>query len=293
MHHWMGVGVGLAILVIGPKIAAGQNGGESAASRAIVGVVHDTTGAPIVAVQLRVNGRQVALTDSSGRFRLNAVSEPSLSAMFRRLGYEPVTRMLDTRSSTTPIEVTMIPNQQLLRTIVVEGEAYDKDLWANGFYHRRKIASGSFFDPDFLAHFGGYGLASVMHEVPRVDIMRRGDRDFAFSTVGGNRCRMNVYVDGMFQRAVMPGPGGSSDDAVGLNDLVDYHDIRAVEVYPRAMSVPTQFSRMGPGAGSQGRPMPRIPSPASGRVYVSRADDANADAACGAIVIWTKDPREK
>ena len=154
------------------------------------------------------------------------------------------------------------------------------------------MASGSFFDPDFLAHFGGYGVASVLHEVPRVDVMRKGDRDFAFSTVGGNRCRMNVYIDGMFQRAAMPGPGRLADDALGLNDLIDYRDIRAVEVYPRAMSVPTQFSRMGPNAGVQGQPMPRIPSP-SGRVYASTPDDANADAACGAIVIWTKDPGEK
>ena len=193
MRSLIGVGIAVAILFSAPKIAAGQNGGESTTPpRAITGVVRDTTGAPIVAVQVRLDGHQVTVTDSSGRFRLTGVSEASLPVTFRRLGYEPVTRMVQTRDALMSIDVTMTPNQQLLRTIVVKGEAYDKDLWANGFYHRRKVASGSFFDPDFLAHFGGDGLAFVMHEVPRVDIMRKGDRDYAFSTIGGNRCRMNV-----------------------------------------------------------------------------------------------------
>ena len=258
-------------------------------TRSIVGVVRDSAGLPIAAVQLRVNGRQVALTDSTGRYRLSGVNEPGLTVTFRRLGYEPVTRVIGPTASATSADVTMTSNAQLLRTIVVEGQAYDKELWENGFYHRRKIASGSFFDPDFLDHFGGSGLGSVMHEVPRVDVQRKGDRDYAFATVGGNRCRMNVYVDGMFQRAAMPSPTG--DEGMGLGDLVDYRDILAVEVYPRAMSVPIQFSRMGPGAGT-GRQMPRIPSP-RGSSYSPPSSGENADAACGAIVIWTKDPGEK
>jgi hypothetical protein len=191
----------------------------------------------------------------------------------------------------------LVPNSQLLRTIVVEGRAYDRELWANGFYHRQKIASGSFFDPDDLAHFGGSGVGSVLHEVPRVQVEWQNGQDYAFSTVAGNRCRMNVFIDGMFQRAAMPGPSprapGSSvsgSDALGLSELIDFRDIRAIEVYPRASSVPTQFSRMGPPAGHQGNPMPRIPSPTGA---VSGSGTENQDAACGAIVIWTKTPGEK
>lgn len=292
MRSYTGLGVDLAILIASPKIARGQDRGESAAStRVIAGVVRDTTGTPIVGVQVRANGRQLALSDSVGRFRVNGVNEPSLSLTFRRLGYEPATRTLTSgNASSPPIEVVMTPNSQLLRTIVVEGQAYDKDLWANGFYHRQKVASGSFFDPDVLMHFGGSGLGSLMHEVPRVDVERKGNRDYAFSSVAGNRCRMNVYVDGVFQQAAMPSPRFGADDAVGLGDLVDFRDIRAVEVYPRATSVPTQFSRMGPGAGPQGRPMPRIPSP---RGSLSATTNENQDAACGALVIWTKAPGEK
>lgn len=286
MRTSIGVGIGLAILLAVPGIALAQ----AAATRAVSGVVRDTTGRPIEGVEVRVNARPVALTDSAGRFRIgNAGGATSLA--FRRLGYEPATRTI-AGTDTATIDVALVPNSQLLRTIVVEGRAYDRERWANGFYHRQKIASGSFFDPDYLAHFGGDGIASLLHEVPRVDVERRGNRDYAFSTVAGNRCRMNVYIDGIFQQAAMPGPRVGGDDAVGLSDLIDYRDIRAVEVYPRAMSVPTQFTRIGPGAGPQGRQMPRIPSP-RGQIYTPPPSAENADAACGAIVIWTKAPGEK
>ena len=285
------IGLVLAITLSTSNIARAQGGGEPvSAPRAIVGVVRDTAGRPVVGVQVRVNERQLALTDSLGRFRLVGANGASVAMTFRRLGYEPITRTMDLRATAAvPIDVTMTPNSQLLRTVVVEGQAYDRDLWKNGFYHRQKTASGSFFDPEFLAHFGGSGVGSLLHEVPRVEVERKDNQDHAFSTVGGNRCRMNVFVDGVFQRVAMPSPTGR-EEGMGLADLIDYRDIRAVEVYPRAMSVPIQFSRMGPGAGRQGRPMPRIPLP--GNIHIPISDE-NSDAACGAIVIWTRTPDEK
>ena len=113
----MGVGVGLAILLAGPKIAGGQNGGErTASSRAIVGDVRDTAGLPITGVQVLMNGRPLALTDASGHFRLNATGEPSLSLLFRRLGYEPVTRTVSAGDTSSPaLNVVMTPNSPHLR----------------------------------------------------------------------------------------------------------------------------------------------------------------------------------
>ena len=295
MRTSAGVGIGLAILLAVPRHAAGQAASSPVSNRALIGVVRDTTGRPIEGVEVRVDARAVALTDSAGRFRIGKPGGAA-SLAFRRLGYEPATRTIAAADSTT-LDVVLVANSQLLRTIVVEGRAYDRELWANGFYQRQKIASGAFFDPDYLAHFGGDGVGSVLHEVPRVQVQRQNGQDYAFSTNAGNRCRMNVFIDGMFQRTAMPGPlkppPGSSTggyDALGLNELVDFRDIRAIEVYPRATSVPIQFSRMGPPAGPQGNPMPRIPSP-TGAVSGSAAE--NQDAACGAIVIWTKSPGEK
>ena len=295
MRAVTGTGFGLAILLAVPQIAPAQSEAGGASTRVVVGVVRDTTGRAIEGVEVRAGTRPIAFTDSAGRFRIGSPGGAT-SLAFRRLGYEATTRSITATDSAT-MDVVLVPNAQLLRAIVVEGQAYDKDLWANGFYHRRKIAGGSFFDPDYLAHFGGDGVGSVLHEVPRVQVQRQNGQDYAFSTNAGNRCRMNVFIDGMFQRTAMPGPlkppPGSSVggyDALGLNELVDFRDIRAIEVYPRATSVPIQFSRMGPPAGPQGNPMPRIPSPTGA---VSGSATENQDAACGAIVIWTKDPGEK
>ena len=290
MRTSIGFGISLAIALAVPGIARAQAATSAASGRAVTGVVRDATGRPIEGVEVRMDARPVAITDSAGLFRIG-IAGGATSLAFRRLGYEPATRAI-APTDTATVDVVLVPNSQLLRTIVVEGRAYDRELWANGFYHRRKIASGSFFDPDYLAHFGGNGVASLLHEVPRVDVERKGNRDYAFSTVAGNRCRMNVYIDGVFQQVAMPGPRVGGDDAVGLSDLVDYRDIHAIEVYPRAMSVPTQFTRIGPGSGPQGRPMPRIPSP-RGQIYTPPPSEENADAACGAIVIWTRTPGER
>lgn len=178
-----------------------------------------------------------------------------------------------------------------LSEIVVEGRAYDRGLWDRGFYHRQKLASGMFFDTEAITHFGGDGLGSLVRQVPRVDVRNLRGSEYAFSRIGGRPCRMNVYIDGMFQRVAMPSPhmtkDGREEEGIGLKDLIGFREVAAVEVYPRASAVPTQFQRMGPPAGPQGLSSSQIPSP-TGTHYSTPEQGENQDAACGAIVIWTK-----
>jgi hypothetical protein len=106
---------------------------------------------------------------------------------------------------------------------------------------------------------------------------------------------MNVFVDGQFARYANPGTSGSGthdspDPGVGLDDLVPREDIRAVEIYPSLTSVPSQFTRIGPAPNqsSQGRAGRLAMTRGSASASRSGQDEGPSDAACGAIVIWTR-----
>jgi len=264
----------------------GDNANPS--TRSITGRVVDEQQRGIANVEVRAAVDVSTLTDSTGRFVLRGVANGPTQLVARRVGYDSasVTVAAATTGAAPDVSIVLARTRRL-NEIVVEGQAYDRALWDRGFYHRQKVASGMFFDRDAITHFGGNGLSSLVQQAPRVDVRRINNQDYAFSTIAGRPCRMNVYVDGMFQRVAMPSPSG--EEGVGLSELVDVRDIAAVEVYPRASAVPIAFQRMGPPAGPQGISSAQIGSP-SGGSYRSPPQGENADAACGASVIWTKAP---
>jgi hypothetical protein len=261
-------------------------------ARTVVGRVVDEASRPLPGVEVRAAGGTSTVTDSSGRFVLTSPLDGPLQLLARKVGFDSSSTTVSGAPGSFSPEMTQVSivlkRTHRLNEIVVEGQAFDRALWDRGFYRRRKVASGMFFDPDALEHFGGSGLGSLVRQAPRVDVRRIDNADHAFSAIAGRACRMNVFIDGMFQRVAMPGPTGS--EGMGLNELIGFHEIAAVEVYPRASSVPTQFMRMGPPAGPQGLSSHAIPLP-GGMKSGSPSQGENQDAACGAIVIWTKSPQ--
>jgi len=255
--------------------------------RTVVGKVLDETARALSGVEVRVLGGGSTLTDSTGRFSLGGLPVGPLQILARKVGFDSVSTIVP--ESVTEMSLVLTRSYRLTE-IVVEGKVYNRVLWDRGFYHRQKIASGTFFDSDVIDHFGGDGLGSLIRQVPRVDVRYIGNADYAFSSIAGRTCRMNIFVDGLYQRSAMPSPfrgmGGEGAEGIGLKDLVGFREIAAVEVYPRASSVPTQFQRMGPPAGPQGISSSQIPSPTGARSRSPQGE--NQDAACGAIVIWTK-----
>lgn len=286
-----------ALLLCASSLAAqtpARTDGAAHQTRSVIGRVLDEASRPISGADVRVVAGAISVTDSAGRFVLTGLPDGPFQLVTRKVGFDSSAMTVPGATGATggasevPEVLITLRRTHRLNEIVVEGQAYDRALWDLGFYHRRKIASGMFFDPDAIAHFGGSGLGSLVQQVPRVDIRHINNADYAFSSIAGRPCRMNVFVDGMFQRAVMPGPAGRSE-GLGLSELIDFRDVAAVEVYPRASSVPIQFSRMGPPAGRQGVSSQAIPLP--GGMHVSRPSQGeNQDAACGAIVIWTRPP---
>jgi hypothetical protein len=260
-------------------------------ARTVVGRVLDEASRPLSGVEVRVAAGASSVTDSSGRFVLTSLSDGALQLVARKVGFDSSSTSVPgaAGSSTEVSKVSIVLTRtHRLNEIVVEGQSFDRALWDLGFYHRRKVASGTFFDQDAIEHFGGDGVGSLVRQVPRVDVRRIDNADYAFSTIAGRACRMNIFIDGMFQRVAMPSQTGRSE-GVGLNELIGFREIAAVEVYPRASSVPIQFMRMGPAAGPQGISSQQIPLP-GGLKLPRTSQGENQDAACGAIVIWTKSP---
>lgn len=254
------------------------------------GFVRDPMGNPIEGAELRVGRRLEALSDAAGAYVLRGVPPGTTQLEVRRIGFRPRTVPVNAPAAGArhALDVELQPNAVQLGTVVVEGRAYDRALWTQGYYQRRGAGSGHFFDPDYLAGFGGSTLGSLMREVPRIDLYRTREGEFAFGRIAGRACRMNVFVDGEFARYAMP--ASRDDPGLGLDQVIARADVHAVEVYPTVNMVPHEFTRIGPSTQSGQVDERRGVQQAGGR-YARRVDDlpeALNDAACGAIVIWSK-----
>lgn len=274
---------------IDPRVASG--------TVTFAGTVYDDAARPIVGAEIRIDQRRAALSDTTGHFTLRGVPFGSMTIVVRRIGYERAAMDFAPSQPGTRIELAVRLTESSFRlpSVLVEGQAYDQGLFDAGFYKRQRVGFGTYFDPDFLAHFGGASLASLVKEIPRVHVERHGTQEYAYGRIAGVPCRLNIYIDGVFRRDAMTGMG-SMDRGVGLNVLVPKDELYAVEVYPTVNSVPAEFARIGPSANPDvgvSSPAHRIPLPA--HIYTaerSRAEKGgeivNSDAACGAVVIWTR-----
>lgn len=254
----------------------------------LAGTVRDSAGRGLDGAEVRAGPSHSTITDARGHFVLSGVPFDTVQLVARRIGFEPasVTVAVTGPGLRVELAVTLMPNAVQLGTIVVEGKTYEKPLWDAGYYRRERLGRGKFFGPEFLDTFGGADLGSLLRVVPRVMVDRVNNESYAYGPAAGARCRMNIFLDGQFAQYAMP--GGSGDRGVSLSGVIGREDIYAVEVYAAMMSVPTEFVRVGPGTQAGGRPAVRIPSPGMRAPSRVGADGDNQDAACGAIVIWTK-----
>lgn len=281
----------------GSAQVSSSGAGATSSTFSITGVVRDSTDRLLEGAEVRVDSAHLALTRVDGEFAIFGVSRTPVTLRVRRLGYEAAALVVSPPADgeRATVTVTLSPNSIQLGVIVVEGRALDTRLWNAGFYKRARLGVGRFIGPDELERFSS-GLASILRETPRVQMDRQNNQEFAYARVGGHRCRMNVFVDGTFARFASPGVSGNGphdrpDPGVGLDGVVPREDIRAVEIYPSLVSVPSQFVRIGPASNqaSTGRAGRLSGATTAGRPSSpQREEEGPSDAACGAIVIWTK-----
>lgn len=229
--------------------------GDLPDSRGFTGVVTDSTsGEPIAAVQVSVNGREQTVTRLDGTFDI-ALDVPSADpdvVVFRRVGYRSVTRevRVDTDQPVVFLPVSLLPLAVELAEIVVEGElvVVSAKLKLSGFYERRKLGLGDFLAEEDIERLVATDVIAVVRSVPGINyIPPHGPNTVGrVGTIVFSRARCGppaVYLDGLPFRA---------EDLLSVSTA----NVAAVELYNGPSEVPVEFKRTG--------------------------------SACGVIVIWTK-----
>ena len=226
----------------------------------IEGFVGDTMLAPIPVAEVTVLRSNLHLfTNRAGRFRIYDVIPGQYILTVRRLGYRPISQLIevlpnDTLSLSYTLDQALTPR---LDTVRVLAKRTTKDL--QEFEARRQIGVGDFLTQEQIERRGSVELSTLLQGFRSISIASnptKGNsiqeriaynrRDFGnLLTQGPGTCPMQVYVDG----APMP-------RAFDLTMGPLPSQIAGIEVYGRPSTAPVQF--------------------------------AGADRSCGLILIWTR-----
>lgn len=218
----------------------------------IVGLVTDQYDVPIRLAQVTALGTPIStLTDSVGRFRMDALPFGPYFLRVRKVGFGPqaLTVQLKTTDS-ADIHIRLDSRANVLATTTVTAEAERANSRLRGFYERKGKATGFFFEAEEIARRRPPQLTDLFRAVPSLTVERDGSgRQVVLGRlIGTRRCAMALIVDGIFIK---------DGNALGaLDGIAPPDQVRAVEVYTSNVNVPGEFARPG--------------------------------TECGAVVVWTK-----
>lgn len=233
--------------------------------RVIRGAVTDTTGAGVAYVNVRA-GRDVRVTDDSGRFSVALNDRKATKFEFRRIGYRPTDLQLSAGGDTT-LSVTMIPNAQVLPAASVKVRELMVKLERMGFYRRmtdreKGVNSGHFITAEEIEKRGfPPQFTTLLEAIPSVRV--RDDRGLRIP-LGTGGCIMTTYLDGtrlvayrlqrlseatgLYTRGRGP-PAEQQPADGGLDGLIRSGSVAGIEVYPRATQAPAEYQSLNGNCG--------------------------------------------
>jgi hypothetical protein len=240
-------------------IAAAQDVANAAPRpTALLGIVHDAqSGAPVPGVRIVVAGvTEEFATDDGGEFRFALGGRAWLALSFTRLGYRPLTKVVEVKGGdTTRVAFEMFRVARLLDTVNVRDFARDRAMRYAGFERRRSQGVGTFLTREFIERRNAPQTMNLLQGLPGVRIVDSGDVHLVVSSRGQRAdlrnaqladCPMAIGVDGQLR--------GHLFDV----NAVDPKEIHAIEVYRGPASMPRDLMSMG------------------------------ADGSCGLVMIWTR-----
>jgi len=213
----------------------------------LTGVVRGPANAPIPLAQVHVLGARItALTDETGRFTLSGLPGGTHELEVRRLGYEIAHAWIELRDGAAVRNDVRMQRVVTLDSIKVVAVASRYKEFAA---HQKLAIGGRFLGPDEIRRKHFNRTSDLIRSMTGLVVENsRAGRTRVYLAGGGNRCVVNVAIDGF---------GGWSDDPDSFSvDDVNPRDVGAIEIYG--------------GGGYVGGGPPDL------------------DHGCGAIVIWTK-----
>lgn len=200
-----------------------------------VGSVRDSAGAPIRGATVTTADAR-AVSDSLGRFAIRLVRTESTTVTIRRLGFESVTfTMLTDSLALNDLAIQLEPVARPLPGIAVREERIGRVPTLERFDERRreKEGFGFFLTRADITRREGASLSSLVGQANGVRLIRQGNgralvRFTRWSHKGGS-CAPRVWLDGVIARGLE------------LDDLPST-DVEALELYPSAASVPSEFT---------------------------------------------------
>ena len=234
--------VGVAAVLIFPPAAPAS--GQARASRAVHGVVLDSAGAPVGAVEVRllVGGAVAdsARTATDGQFRVATEASGMTELFVRRLGFQPRTiPVVLGDASADSMRIVLGTPVARLEELRVEAERSMGGDWLRGFNQRKATNSfGRYLTRDSVV---------ARHVLHASDLLRRYPA-----------ARVILLRDGRFivrMRSCMVPPllwvDGVRVPQAELDEVTQADDIAGMEVYASMAGVPAQFmDRSNGGCGT-------------------------------------------
>jgi hypothetical protein len=235
--------------------------GAAPGSATISGRVLASNHRPIAGALVGVNGTDLSTrSDSSGRFRLSRVPAGTRAMTVRAIGLAPTMFTLAPRSGeTVDTALTVEQNGQLLPELKILATRPTRPD-RTGFAERARMGFGYFMTEAEIEKRPGADLYSFLMRMPGLIYNvtggapgRAGRRVVMRGTgLSGSYCLPSFYLDGMYYQ-LDDGP----EPLQSLEMFVQAENLKGIEVYESAGSVPPKFDRSG-------------------------------TTGCGSVVIWTK-----
>jgi hypothetical protein len=227
-------------------------------------------------VRLSVVGAEaIATTRADGKFTLNHLPTGTQVLVVRRIGYVPVTRVVDlSRKGPNEIVVNVGGGIPLLTSVEVAAEGNKKGLEHSGFFKRQKSTAGHFVTAQDIRMRPIMNFTDIFIKMPIPSITAfrdvRGNAMYRDRRGGPNQC-VNIYLDHTLQRGLLPGD---------LDLIVQPDDVAGIEIYTRA-TTPSEFIPLRVTEQDLVSDDAPVSIDGTQRGMANRSD-------CATIVVWTK-----
>lgn len=220
---------------------------KAPAGRTIIsGKVIDSAGRPIFGAAVQaISTAQVTVSDSSGRFRLLNLVPGLVFVRVRKIGFLSEYFPLQTESgrvATLTVRLRSASGAPTLARVEVRADAR-RDSRMVGFYERMRLGNGVFVEREEILRRNASGVTDVLRGRNGVNVIRDSDNNpqlFGRNLTGAGYCQMGVLIDGVF----------INTNGVGIDQIANVQDVRAIEVYKTGPSVPAEFQRRETDCGA-------------------------------------------